>query len=428
VDRDLRTLLRERADDVRPSPSIPPDLLRRSRRRRLMTAGTAGIVTVALIAGGVAVTRLAMRSVAGPAPLVTPGAGAAPDVYPFIYPSSQAELKTITDEVAQGSMPMWTDPEGVAVLFAVNVMGWEMEDVEASVRGDDPITAVISNPRLSEAAGSGVDIRTTVYLMPVPRTDDPSMYAVLAAQADGLELEPIGPDEEFGRGPRIGFRGSLGFIPQGAQVTLTVDGGAPRSVPAPDGVFQVETEAPRPPGWSTLISVAVQDGAGNTLAMFSSRIGTWVLPVQAESGASEPELATPPPVAQTREAILDAATARDFDALRALIPDEGFTFSYGGETDPIRYWKRLESEGHVPVIGDILPSVLGTEPGFEGGIFVWPAQAIENPAQWDEADVEALTAIYAEEDIRQFQEIGLYTGWRVGIDRDGTWVFYVAGD
>jgi hypothetical protein len=427
VDRDLRTLLRERADDVRGSSSIPPDLLRRSRRRRVVTAATAGIVTVALIAGGVAVTRLALRSAAGPAPAVTPGAGTAPDVYPFIYPSSQAELETIQDEVAQGSMPMWTDPEGVAIQFAVNVMGWNMNDVEVSLRGDQPISAVITNPYLNQATGAGADVRTTLYLARVPGTGDPSMYAVVAAQAEGLELEPIGPDDDFGANSRIGFRGSLGFIPQGAQVTLTVDGGVPRSVPAPDGVFEVETEAPQPLGPSTLISVAVRDKGGDTLALTSSRIAS-PLAGQAEASASEPELAIPPPVAQTREAILDAATARDFEALRALIPEEGFTFSFGGETDPIRYWKRLESEGHQPVIGDILPAVLGTEPGFDRGVFVWPAQALEEPAKWDEADIEALAAIHAEEDIRAFQDAGLYYGWRVGIDRDGTWIFFVAGD
>jgi hypothetical protein len=129
-----------------------------------------------------------------------------------------------------------------------------------------------------------------------------------------------------------------------------------------------------------------------------------------------------------RNAILDVATTGRPSLLRSLIPEEGFTFSFGGETDPIRYWKRLESEGHVPVIGDILPSVLETEPGFNRGVYVWPAQATEDPARWDEADIEALSAIHAEEDIRAFQEAGLYYGWRLGIDRGGTWVFFVSGD
>lgn len=131
---------------------------------------------------------------------------------------------------------------------------------------------------------------------------------------------------------------------------------------------------------------------------------------------------------RTQQAILDAAQALDWDALRALIPEEGFTFSFGGERDPISYWQELESRGHVPVIGDILPMVLSTEPARLRGTYIWPAPAAEDPADWDEHDLDVLRQIHPEEDIRLFREMGLYTGWRVGIDRDGTWVFFVAGD
>jgi hypothetical protein len=136
----------------------------------------------------------------------------------------------------------------------------------------------------------------------------------------------------------------------------------------------------------------------------------------------------PEAVVDTRQAILDAAQALDWGALRELIPDRGFTFSFGGERDPIRYWRMLESEGHVPVLGDILPAVLGTEPDRSRGVYIWPAQAAGDPSEWDEQDLEALRQIHTDEDIRSFQELGLYVGWRVGIDRDGTWVFFVAGD
>jgi hypothetical protein len=347
--------------------------------------------------------------------------------YPFIYPPTQEELEVTQEQVAQGSMPLWTDPEGVAILFAVNVMGWEMDDVEASVRGDEPITVVITNPALNDAAGATADLRTTVHLARVPGSD-PSMFAVLAAQAEAMELEPVGPDDEFGTDGRIAFGGQVSYVPQGGSVLLSVDGrpGAPVLVTA-DRPFRVTADLPSGPGPSTLLSVALLDRGGRTLTMTSSRLGSPIVH-GFETGASTPQLAVPPPVAATRDAILDAARARDFEALRTLIPDEGFTFSFGGETDPIRYWKRLESEGHQPVIGDILPAVLGTEPGYRRGVFVWPAQALEEPARWDEADIEVLSAIHAKEDVRAFQDAGLYYGWRVGIDRDGTWVFFVAGD
>jgi hypothetical protein len=394
----------------------------RARVRRAATAALAGAVTVGLALGAfVGARTLLDRTGSGPTQL-RPG-GATEEFYPFIYPTTLEELEVTQEQVAQGSTPMWTEPEGVAILFAVNVMGWEMDDVLVEVQGD---TAEIRNPTLPEGARLKQPVATTLHLFEVPDSEPP-VYAVLAAEADGLELEPIGPDEEFGADGRIGFRGSLGFIPEDAFVSLTVNGGSPVFAPVPDGVFEIEAPAPEPVGPSTLISLAVLDGSRNTIAMTSSRIATPIAG-ETETGASEPQLALPRPVIEMRNALLDVATSGRPSLLRSLIPDEGFTFSFGGETDPIRYWKRLESEGHQPVIGDILPAVLGTEPGLERGVFVWPAQATEDPARWDEADVEALTAIHAEEDIRAFQEAGLYYGWRAGIDRDGTWVFFVSGD
>ena len=418
-------MLDEKAEEMRLDPRIPRGVLGRARRRRAANAVLAGAVTVGLALGAFVGARALLDETAVPQP-TRPG-GTTEEFYPFIYPPTLEELEGTREQVAQGSMPMWTEPEGVAILFAVNVMGWDMDDVEVDIQGSgEEITAVIRNHRISLAAGSGRDLRTTIFLFQVPEPG-PRMYAVLAAQAEGLEIEPIGPDEEFGADGRVGFRGSLGFIPEGARVVLSVDGGTPVSVPAPDGVFEVETQISGPLGPSTLITVAIQDGSGNTIGLTSSRVATPIAGA-SESGVSEPELALPGRVVETRDAILAAAQTRDFEDLRALIPDEGFTFSFGGETNPIAYWKRLESEGHEPVIGDILPMVLGTEPGFDRGVFVWPAQAVEDPLEWDERDIEALTAIHAEEDVRSFQDAGLYLGWRVGIDRDGTWIFFVAGD
>src|SRR5918996_1087745 len=410
-------MLDSKAEEMRLDPRVPQSVLRRARRRRAATAALAGAVTVGLAVGAfVGARALLEQTGSGPTEL-RPG-GTTEEFYPFIYPPTREELEVTREQVAQGSMPMWTDPEGAAILFAVNVMGWQLEDVEASVRGDEPVTVVITNRTLNEAAGATADLRTLVSLARVPGDGELPMYAVLAAQSENMELEPAGPDEEFGAGGRIAFRGRVPFVPEGASVLLTVDRqpGTPVAVTA-DQPFELTAHLPAGVGPSTVLSVALT----------SSRIATPIAGGTKVS-ASDPQLALPPRVVETRDAILDAARARHFEALRALIPEEGFTFSFGGDTDPIRYWKRLESEGHVPGFGDIIPMVLGTEPGFDRGVFVWPAQATEDPATWDEQDIEALTAIHAREDIRSFQEAGLYLGWRVGIDRVGTWLFFVAGD
>jgi hypothetical protein len=424
VEDDLRTLLREKAEEVRIGPAIPREILRRARRRRVAYGTLAMVVVAGLVAGGVGISRLVLAE--RTTPRLGPGGpdGPVAESYPFIYPPNRQQLDTTRAEVADGSMPMWTDPLGTAILFAVNVMGWDMEDVEVSVRGDDPITAVIANPAVSEAAGSGADIRTTLELV---RLTDPTMYAVLAAEAEGVTLEPVGPDDQVGAGGRIAIRGSLGFIPEGATVELRVGEGPPASDQAPRGQFFVIAELADPPGPSTLVSVAVKDGAGNIVQLTSSRLAT-PLAGTSDGKSSEVGPSVPGPVGRTRDAILDAAQAFDWEALRALIPEEGFTFSFGDDTDPIAYWQRLEDRAHVPVIGDILPMVLGTIPARQQGIYIWPAPAAEDPADWDEHDLEVLRQIHVEEDIRAFQEMGLYTGWRAGIEADGTWVFFVSGD
>jgi hypothetical protein len=426
VEPDLRTILREKAEEVRSDARIPGSVLRRSRRRRVITGVLAGTLTLGAVAGLFVGARFLVQETAEPRE-VRPG-GTPAEFYPFIYPPTQAELDTTVAEVAQGSMPMWTEPEGAAALFAVNVMGWDPNDVEASVRGDDPVSVVITNPSLNELAGATADLRTLISLAPVPGSGEQPVYAVLAAQAEDMELEPIGPDEQLGTEGPVAFRGILRSVPTGVTILPSVDGvqGSATS-PDRDGRFRFSVVIDDPVGPSTLFEVALNDRAGRTLAVTSSRLAT-PLAGGSEASTSELEPALPSPVARTRDQILDAAQARDFEALRALIPEEGFIFSFGGDTDPIAYWKRLESEGHVPVIGDILPTVLGTVPARHQGTYVWPAPAAEDPADWDGADLEVLRQIHADLDIRLFQEAGLYTGWRAGIDRDGTWVFFVSGD
>ncbi|MGH2655304.1 MAG: hypothetical protein ACRDIZ_01155 [Actinomycetota bacterium] len=425
---DLKTMLDEKAEEMRLDPRIPRGLLSRARRRRAANAFLAGTVTVGLALGAFVGARALLDETAVPHP-TRPG-GTTDEFYPFIHPPTLEELEVTQEQVAQGSMPMWTEPEGAAILFAVNVMGWDMEDVEVDPQDD----AVVIRNRSFD----GGSLPTTLHLQMVPGSEPP-VYAVLAAVSDSIALEPRDADEEFGAGT-IALDGRVRHVPPGTTVELTVvwqwtnelggrmtESSREPVVPDENGRFSFSPIVDDHIGPSTLLSVGLLDTDGRTLALTSSRIAT-PLAGGSEAGASEPELAIPARVAETRDAILAAAQARDFPALRALIPDEGFTFSFGGETDPITYWKRLESEGHEPVIGDILPMVLDTEPGFDRGVFVWPAQAAEDPAEWDEQDIEALTAIHAEEDVRSFQDAGLYLGWRVGIERDGTWVFFVAGD
>ena len=103
----------------------------------------------------------------------------------------------------------------------------------------------------------------------------------------------------------------------------------------------------------------------------------------------------------TASAIRDAALAGDWEALRALVPADGFTASFGGTDDPIAYYQQLQAEGT-----DVL--------GILAGLLDGPAAAVPDTDLWAWP--------------REFVESDGYYDWRVGITADGTWRYFVAGD
>jgi hypothetical protein len=130
----------------------------------------------------------------------------------------------------------------------------------------------------------------------------------------------------------------------------------------------------------------------------------------------------------TRAAIITAANARDYVALAALIPDSVFTFSYGSGDSAIDYWKDLEAAGETPL--ETMAGLLALRHTRARDIYVWPWAYDRDPANLTSAQKDALAGAGAatREQLDQMGELGHYLGWRVGIRRDGTWVFFVAGD
>jgi hypothetical protein len=159
-------------------------------------------------------------------------------------------------------------------------------------------------------------------------------------------------------------------------------------------------------------------GAGEKLLVLEARrIGDWV------------DNHLPTEVAMTRERIYRAAIAQDYEALAALVDPQTFNYSLGEEGDPVGYWRRQE-KAEIPVLGDVLPTILHTRFGMKDDIYVWPSATSKLPSEWTEADIESMReAGYTDRDIRAFEEqIGGYAGWRVGIRADGTWLYFISGD
>jgi hypothetical protein len=136
----------------------------------------------------------------------------------------------------------------------------------------------------------------------------------------------------------------------------------------------------------------------------------------------------PAAVAAKREAIVSAARAMDYDRLRTLLDSAHFSYSFGESGDPVGYWRRLEEEGEVPILGDYLPVILSGPFARRGNIYVWPRAYAKKPSEWSAAERRWLKNLYSEQEIQGFERAGAYLGWRVGIRKDGTWLFFVAGD
>ena len=133
----------------------------------------------------------------------------------------------------------------------------------------------------------------------------------------------------------------------------------------------------------------------------------------------------PAPVARTWASLRQAAEREDYEALRALIPDTGFTYSFGGEIPggATAYWRQLErSTGRKPA--EALAAALRLPYTLSRGIYVWPFAYDRTTDELTAHERRLLDPLGPD---AVFVGEGYY-GWRVGIEPDGDWVFFVAGD
>ncbi len=138
----------------------------------------------------------------------------------------------------------------------------------------------------------------------------------------------------------------------------------------------------------------------------------------------DPLASLPGDVLATREALLDAARAADWDALGDLIPaDTLFTSNFGGQTD------------HLAVYRDTEPDLLAEiEALLEGpfatldDITVWPDLYARVPFAFGADERADLVARYGADRLAEWEGASEYLGWRIGITAAGEWIFLVAGD
>ena len=136
----------------------------------------------------------------------------------------------------------------------------------------------------------------------------------------------------------------------------------------------------------------------------------------------------PDAVAATRVAVVEAATSCDLTGIEAVAGD-GFTTTFGGgDAENFARWED-EGEGKLGILVQILGMSHATVQTEDGEIYVWPAAFAYD--RWEDIPddlTDELQQIYTEEELDQFSGFGSYGGWRTGIDQDGDWMFFVAGD
>ncbi len=145
------------------------------------------------------------------------------------------------------------------------------------------------------------------------------------------------------------------------------------------------------------------------------------------AGAAPQDL--PPAVAATRQRIVDLAIACDYEGLAALAAEAPFfTFGFGGDDDPVSFWRESERQGDpvTRLMVELLDLPVGVIEQVDPPVYSWPElTTIVEPT---DADYDQVRGIYDEDEIEIFKQFGGYTGYRAGIQADGAWLYFVAGD
>jgi hypothetical protein len=144
----------------------------------------------------------------------------------------------------------------------------------------------------------------------------------------------------------------------------------------------------------------------------------------------------PEPVRRMHRLMLEATKSGDIERLRPLIGlgDNATQLSFGGvDGDPVSFLKGLSGDPEGQEILAILEEVLSAgyvhlDAGTAEELYVWPYFfAIPLDKLTPPQRVELFKIVTAS-DYDDMKAFGSYIFYRVGIDPEGRWAFFVAGD
>jgi hypothetical protein len=144
-----------------------------------------------------------------------------------------------------------------------------------------------------------------------------------------------------------------------------------------------------------------------------------------------PQIDLPAPVARKRAEIWKAAKRGDYEEVASLADPAGFEYTFGGAVPggPAAYWRRVDQttkERPIETLAAILELPYVHQP--ERKLYVWPFAFTRKASTLSPDEREQLVEAIGEEMIKFYDQLGDYLGYRAGIDEEGNWVFYVAGD
>jgi hypothetical protein len=163
----------------------------------------------------------------------------------------------------------------------------------------------------------------------------------------------------------------------------------------------------------------------------SLRLTPKVAPSVAGADVVPPQSGLPEAVAHKRHAIWKAAKRTDYAAVAELVDPKGFEYTFGGpvEDGPGEYWRRIDrttKERPLPTLAAILELPYVHQP--EHKLYVWPFAFTRQASTLSPEEKEQLAEAIGDDALKLYEQLGNYLGYRAGIDADGDWVFYVAGD
>ncbi|RME95754.1 MAG: hypothetical protein D6773_18070 [Alphaproteobacteria bacterium] len=143
----------------------------------------------------------------------------------------------------------------------------------------------------------------------------------------------------------------------------------------------------------------------------------------------------PAPVKAMYEAILSAARSGELEALRPVIEKNGGPpeFSFGGGNDAIAHWRESSADKKGREILAILVNLLSmpfvhVNAGTRNDMYIWPYLAEADLDKLTPAQEVDLYRLVSPQEAKTMAEFGGYIWYRLGISREGRWLFFVAGD